>query len=141
MHWPVTISTHKHTRREVSLFSTYLLHHIPQLLLNLLFRALKPLPQIIADTSPLQQHLQRLLGVADLHNAVDVLGCAAQVRGEPGFEGGGAGLLPLAVERGEDGEGAYEDHEVGDGDGEHKPVDEVEGPHAGRGGWWWCYGV
>jgi hypothetical protein len=58
--------------------TTHLISNVPQLLLNLLLGALKPLPQIIAHTAPLQQHLQRLLCVPDLHYAVDVFCCAAQ---------------------------------------------------------------
>lgn len=102
----------------------YLLHNIPQLLLNLLLGALESLPQIIAHATPLQKHLERLLRIPDLHDAVDVLGRAAQqcsledvvgdlgfvlvqqcevdvaldVGGEPWLEGGGACLLSLAVE-------------------------------------------
>ena len=138
---------------------TYLLHNIPQLLLNLLLRALKPLPQIIAYTAPLQQDLKCLLRVPDLHNAVDVLCCAAQQRGfqdavwcfwvflvqqrqvnvalevlwKPGLERRGGGGLALAVQRREDCERADQDEEVGHGDQEHEPVDGVEGPHFGGG--------
>jgi hypothetical protein len=42
----------------------------------------------------------------------------------------GSSAAALACWR-EDGEGSDEDDEVCDGDREHKPVDEVEGPHFG----------
>jgi hypothetical protein len=58
--------------------STYLVNNIPQLLLNLLLRALEPLPQVVAHTAPLQQHLERLLRVPDLHDAMDVFCRTAQ---------------------------------------------------------------
>ena len=51
------------------------------------------------------------------------------MRGELGLERGGVGGFALAVEVCEDGEGAREDDSLGDGDGEHEPVDGVERPH------------
>lgn len=76
MRWP---GKSKHTSHEhLSSGQAHLLHDISQLFFNLLLRALEPLPQIIAHAAPLQQNLKRLLRVPDLHNAVDVLGCAAQ---------------------------------------------------------------
>lgn len=59
----------------------YLLHDVPQLLLDLLLGALEALPQLIADAAALQQDLEGLLCVADLDDAVDVFGGAAQERG------------------------------------------------------------
>ena len=48
---------------------------------------------------------------------------------EPGLERGGVGSLTLFVEICEDGKGTGEDTNVGEGDGEHHPVDNVKGPH------------
>lgn len=136
---------------------THLIHNIPKLLLDLLLRALEPLPQIIPHTAPLQQNLQRLLRIPDLNDSVDILCCAAQqsslqnavwhlgllhvkqgevdialeVGGEPGLKGRGVGGLSFAVETCEDAKRASKYTDVGDGHGEHKPVDEVEGPHFG----------
>jgi hypothetical protein len=116
--------------------------------------------QIVAHAAPLQQHLQRLLCVSDLHNAVDVFGGAAQqssledavrdlwlllvqqrqvdvaldMLGEPGLERRGRRGLALAVQVGEDGEGAHENDEVGNGNRQHQPVDSIERPHFFGGG-------
>jgi len=54
-----------------------------------------------------------------------------KVRGEPGLERRGVCGLAFAVQVRKDGQRADEDDEVGYGDGEHDPVDEVEGPHFG----------
>ena len=120
---------------------TYLLHNISQLLLNLLLRALEPLPQIVAHAASLQKNLECLLRVSDLHNAVDVLCCAAQERSfqdavwyfgvflvqqrqvdvalevlwEPGLKGRGGGCFTLAIQGREDCEGSEQNEEVGDG--------------------------
>lgn len=56
------------------------------------------------------------------------------MRREPGLERGGAIGLALAVDAAKCVERADEDEQVGDGDAEHHPVDEVEGPHVGGGG-------
>lgn len=50
----------------------YLIDHIPKLFLDLLLCALKPLPQIIPHTAPLQQYLQRLLRIPNLHYPMDI---------------------------------------------------------------------
>lgn len=136
----------------------YLLHDVSQLLLNLLLGALEALPQLIADAAALQQDLEGLLRVADLDDAVDVFGGAAQERGfedavgrlgvllvqqrqvdvalemrrEPRLERGCGGGLSLAVQRREDGQRADQDEQVRHGDQQHEPVDGVEGPHFGR---------
>ena len=54
---------------------------------------------------------------------------ALEMCGEPGLEGCGIGGLTLAVEVCEDGKGTSEDTNVGEGHGEHHPVDHVEWPH------------
>ena len=75
---------------------------------------------------------------------------ALQVRREPGLERGGAIGLALAVDAAEGVERADENEQVGDGNTEHHPVDEVEGPHVCGGGGVWlgdvsllrvCWGV
>jgi hypothetical protein len=135
------------------------LYNVPQLLLDLLLRALESLPQIIAYAAPLQQDLERLLRVPDLDDAVDVLGSATQKRsfqdavgdfglflvqqrqidvalevlGKPGLERRCGGSLALAVQVGEDGERADQNEQVGDRDQQHEPVDGIEGPHSGGG--------
>ena len=153
MHWPGHVRTVSAQILRAGL--AYLLHNVPQLLLDLLLSTLESLPQIIADAAPLQQDLECLLRVPDLHDAVDVFGCAAQdrsfqdairclslllvqlrqvdvaldVRREPRLERRGGGGLTLAVEVCEDGKGTSEDTNVGKGHGEHHPVDHVKWPH------------
>lgn len=157
MHWPGHVRTVSAQILRAGL--AYLLHNVPQLLLDLLLSTLESLPQIIADAAPLQQDLECLLRVPDLHDAVDVFGCAAQersfqdairclrlllvqqrqvdvaldVRREPRLERRGGGGLALAVQVREDCERADQDEQVGDGDQQHEPVDGVEGPHFGGG--------
>lgn len=52
----------------------YLRNDVPQLLLDLLLRPLKPLPQLVSHTPPRQQVPQCGLLVPDQHDAIDVLG-------------------------------------------------------------------
>ena len=77
------------------------------------------------------EHAVWNFGVLEVQQAkVDVAG---DVLGKPWFQRGRLCGFSLAVERGKDGEGADEDEEVGEGDGERQPVDGIEGPHGG--GW------
>lgn len=60
---------------------THLHNYITQLSLHLALSARESLPQIIANTSSLQQSRACLLGRADLDDTVDVLDCAADEGG------------------------------------------------------------
>lgn len=57
---------------------------------------------------------------------------------EPGFQGCGIGGLTLAIEVCKDCKGASEDTDVGEGHGEHHPVDDIEGPHGECSVWVAC---
>jgi hypothetical protein len=50
----------------------YLVDYIPQFLLDLLLSPLKPLPQIIAYTAPLQKCLQRRLAIPYTDDPMDI---------------------------------------------------------------------
>lgn len=76
----------------------YLIHDVSELVLDLLLSALEPLPQIVAYTTPLQQHLQGLLLAPDLNDPADVLGGPAQQRS---LQDAVRGLGVFSVEQGE----------------------------------------
>lgn len=60
---------------------THLHNYIAQLSLHLTLSTCEPLPQVIANASPLQQSRACLLGRTDLDDAVDVFDCAADEGG------------------------------------------------------------
>lgn len=72
---------------------THLHNYVAQLSLHLALGAREPLPQIIANASPLQQSRACLLGRTDLDDAVDILDCAADEGGPEDTLGDLRGLL------------------------------------------------
>lgn len=61
----------------------YLSNNIPNLILHFLLSTEKPLPQIITDTTALEEHSERALLCAQGHDAFDVFDGATQ---ESGFQ-------------------------------------------------------
>jgi hypothetical protein len=73
--------------------AAYLGDDISQFGLHLLLSALEPLPQVVADTAPLEQRAARLLGVLDLDETADVLDGAAHQGGAEDAVGDAGGLF------------------------------------------------
>lgn len=74
-------------------FPAYLDDNISELLVHLLLRALKPLPQIIAHTSSRQERTTGLLGSLDLDQSADVLHGTSHQRCAQHAVGDSRGLL------------------------------------------------
>lgn len=59
---------------------SHLINNIPNFILHFLLRAQKPLPQIIAHASALEQHRKSLLLATESHDAPNVFAGAAEER-------------------------------------------------------------
>ena len=75
----------------------YLGDNIPNLFFHLLFRAFKPLPQVITHTTTLQKHSQCSLLATQLQHTIDIFRCASQERGFQDRIGHGGRLLLFTV--------------------------------------------